>query len=350
MRSGGAERLVVELAKRHRKAGMEVEVALMDATPTPMLVELTRAGVPVHELGNGYRQMWNPLLLFRIRKLIKVGRYDIVHTHNTPAQLLTFLACHVNGVSYVTTEHNTFNRRRVNRLWKYLDSRMYAFYDKVVTVGDTVRDRLLENLGPKFDPAKVAVVPNGVDLLRFRHVDKLWRPGDGEFRLLMAANFREQKDQATLIRAMTLLPSNVKLILAGEGETMSACRKLSIDLGVADKVEFPGQCGDIPSLLADTHVAVLSSRYEGMPMFLLEAMAAGVPIVASNVEGIKELLAGNGLLFEKGDEKEFARIILELMRKEGLYNSFSRNSMRSIHRFDINLTASNYKKIYKNLK
>lgn len=119
----------------------------------------------------------------------------------------------------------------------------------------------------------------------------------------MAARFNEQKDQHTLLRALARVPAGLQLDFAGSGPSLEACRALAHRLGVADRVAFLGDRHDVPDLLARAQGFVLSTHYEGLPLSIMEAMRAGLPVVATRVSGIpEEVLDGEtGLLVPHRD-------------------------------------------------
>ena len=121
LRTGGAERVVVDLAKQFRESGDDVAILLLDGTRTPMLEEAETAGIEVHALSKGWRAMRNPLLFFPLLRHLRRNRYEVVHTHNTACQMLVALASCIVPLHLVTTEHNTDNRRRRWRGFQAVD-------------------------------------------------------------------------------------------------------------------------------------------------------------------------------------------------------------------------------------
>lgn len=362
LRSGGAERLLTELLPRLRGDGREVAVLVMDGTETDFMRQLRAQGIRVMALGHGYRQMRNPLLVFKLRRALK--GYDIVHTHNTACQLLVAMAAR-RGQVLVTTEHNATNRRRGHKWLRGVDQWMYSRYRMVICVSESTEQGLRE-----WCPgARTTVISNGIDLERFagREIhhggtedtegyetqtngnhNKQFSPCLRGERIVvsMVAGFRKQKDHATLLRAMALLPAGVELWLAGEGETMAEMQALAQELGVMDRVKFLGRCEDIPAILKQSDIAVLSSHYEGQPMSLIEAMAAGLPVVASDVAGIHETVGDAGILVPHGDAEALAEAIRRLSENEGLRKELSEKSQRRAEDFSIDATVTGYLDVY----
>ncbi len=104
----------------------------------------------------------------------------------------------------------------------------------------------------------------------------------------MVARFTDFKDHGVLLRAFARVPEGIRLKLVGDGETLDAARKLAEDLGIRGRVEFKGSRGDVPEILAQSDIFVLASKTETLPISILEAMRAGLPVVASDVGGVSE--------------------------------------------------------------
>ena len=138
---------------------------------------------------------------------------------------------------------------------------------------------------------------------------------DGDFVLVYAAEFSPRKNQAMLIRALPLLPERVRLLLPGQGALLEECRTLARTLGVADRVVFPGQVGQMGPLYALADAAVSASRSEGLPFNVMEAMHAGLPVAATRVKGHTDLLTDGvtGLLYPYDDEAAFAVSVKRLL-------------------------------------
>ena len=356
LRTGGAERLVCDLLPRFRDAGHEVSLLLLDGTRTPLYGELAAAGVRIDALSEGWRAMRNPLLLFPLVRYLKKHPADIIHTHNTSCQLLAAAASRRLPLTLVTTEHNTDNRRRDWEWFRPADRWMYRRYRRIICVGEETRSRLLERLGREFSD-RTQVVRNGIDLDRFTTArpDPAIRELPG-YKITMAAAFRAQKDHATLIRAMALLPENYRLLLAGGAETredrrtLENCRALVRELRLEERVRFLGLYPDIPGLLAASDAVVLSSNYEGgTPLAVLEGMAAGAPVIASDGDGIRELVEGCGLLFPRGDAQALSQRIRSVCEDPSSAEPLRERCRSRAGQFSISRTAAAYLEIYNNI-
>ena len=351
LRMGGAERLVADMLPRLRSRGHRVELLLFDGTRTPLFEQLERQGIAIHTLGRGVLQMWNPLHLFRLKKYLRNRRYDIVHTHNTPCQLLTAMAAPKAAPLLVTTEHNTTNRRRNWAWFDKIERMMYGKYRHIACVSRRTKENLERKLGAAFDAADISVVENGIDLSRFltARADMALRTPDERDKkiVVMVAAFRPQKDQPTLIRAMRHLPDDYRLWLVGEGPEQSACRRLAEKAALTDRVRFLGVRSDVPELLAASDVVVLSSHYEGMSLASIEGMASGKPFIASDVDGLCDTVADAAPLFPHEDSRQLAGLVRQLCEDLTLYESVASRCREKALGFDIETVVDKYEKVYK---
>lgn len=185
----------------------------------------------------------------------------------------------------------------------------------------------------------------GVDFSRFDGVDPASRRelrsqlgiSEGAFVLLYAAEFSNRKSQSDLIRAMTALPEQTVLILAGDGMLRERCMEEAKALNVAHRVIFPGYIKDLPRWYAMADVAVSSSRSEGLPFNVMEAMYSGLPVVASAVKGHEDLIEQgvNGMLYPYGDSAACAEQITALIRDPDFCKALGRQGKKSVEAYGL---------------
>ncbi len=350
LRTGGAERLMTELLPGLVAAGHDVELLVMDGTATPFTAALRQAGIAVHSLSEGPGAMHNPLLAMRLRAFLKRGRYDIVHTHNTPCQILA-AAVAPGGCILATTEHNTTNRRRAMPLLRAADARMYRRYKAIVACSPAVGAALNRYLPET--AAKTHVIENGVNLRAFAGAQPaadIAARFPGKKTIVMAAAFRPQKDHATMLAALELLPEEeFSLVLAGDGESRPQVEQLIRDHGLEERVLMAGNRGDMPEVMAAAWVNVLATHHEGLPLSAIEAMASGKPFVGTDVPGLREAITPGALTVEHASPESLARAILGLDADAGLYSSVAQACAERSRDFDIAHTIEGYNTLYKNL-
>lgn len=344
LRTGGAEKLIVDLTPRLQGDGFQVDVALFDDADTPFRRRLVDTGTYVIGLGHS---PYSPVCLWRLARIM--GRYDIVHTHNTSPQLFAALAGLVHRrVRLVTTEHNTSNRRRAWKWYRHVDRWMYDRYDTVICISAKARENLERYLGRT--KAHVVLVNNGVDVSAFEHAapNPDIREGSHRFVAVMVAGFREQKDQDTLIRAMSLLPEDgYEAWLVGDGVRREALEALVARLGLGTRVRFFGVRSDVASILHTADAVVMSSHYEGLSLSSIEGMAAGKPFLASDVDGLHDITEGAGLLFPEGDAEALAQALRHLNEHPAEARDVAKRCLERARNFDIGHMITAYENIYK---
>lgn len=310
----GATQVAVDLCRAaQRGQGMEVLLALRRKPSTdPVRVDALRGeGLDVKVVPG-----WShAATIWALRRLALEWRPDILVAHGFSEHLWGRYAGLLAGVPHlVHVEHNS--RERYTR-WR-LAQALWLARRSAATVGVSlgVRDHLLD-LG--FPADRCIAIPNGVELARFRAApSQPWQARDEA--ILMASRFGRQKDHATLVRALALLRAKgvaPRLSLAGGGKQRQrkATEALVRELGLGEQVQFLGQVADMPALLARQQIFVLSTHYEGMPLALVEAMAAGCACIGSDVVGVREVISHGrtGLLVPEGDAQALADALATLL-------------------------------------
>ncbi len=344
LHTGGAEHLMVDLLPQLNKGGDVAELLLFDGTETPFFEEIRSKGVVIHKLCMG-GNVYNPANIFRLTKYMR--QYDLIHTHNTACQLFAPMARMLSSKKplLVTTEHNATNRRRGKRWLKPLDRWMYRQYNAIICIADQTKTNLEAYIGPQ---KKIRTIYNGVDTGRFVMPVKDIT-GQQQFTITMVAGFRPQKDQDTLIRAMSHLPENYTLQLVGDGERRPILEQLIADLNLQDRVKMPGIRTDIPQILENSHIVALSSHWEGLSLSSIEGMASGRPFIASDVDGLREIVDGSGLLFPEGDDRQAAALIHNLCTDPSEYRSVAERCQAKAKEYDISKMARSYLELYRSI-
>lgn len=348
MGTGGAEKLLLEAMPFYTKQAFTNDVLLLKGKSYPFLTELRKQDISVFDLGNG--SLYNPLLIFKIIAHIK--SYDVVHVHLFPSLYWVGLAKKIAFFKgkLIYTEHSTSNRRRDKWLFKMLDKWIYKEYSKIVCITTEVAENIKKHLGWNTSD-KFQVIENGVNLSKIQTAQPYatadFFPHEPEAKIIIQiARFFPPKDHATLIKALALLPKNVKLLLVGDGVLKSEAEQLVNDLKLQDRVQFLGVRLDVHQLLKTADIGVLSSAYEGMSLSGIEGMASSKPFIASNVPGLAEMVRGAGLLFEFGNPEALAGHIKKLLADTDFYNAVAASCQVKAATFDIAKMANQYTALY----
>ena len=343
LRTGGAESLLTDLVPLLNNDRFTVDVLVFDGMRTSFMRKLEGKGVKVMALGSDH----NVYRLANVRKLIPIiKQYDLVHTHNTACQLFVAMAKKLSMAKckLITTEHSTDNRRRHIKWLKPVDLWMYHQYDAIISISDIATKMLQNYIGQDF---RIYTIPNGINVGAYYEAEpyQVYRL-DGHVIITMVAAFRVGKQQEVLIRALKYLPDNYSVWLVGDGVRRHECEHIAESLGLNGRVKFWGVRTDVPRLLKTSDVVVMSTHYEGMSLSNIEGMASGKPFVASNVNGIREITEGAGVLFEENNDQQLAQIILRLMGDKAYHDEVVEKCLTRAREFDISKTAQGYLSVY----
>lgn len=166
LRTGGAEKLMVDLLPGLRQRGIDVSICLFDGINTPFKQKLREFQIPIFELGECC-SVYNPILILKLRCLLKKHKFEVIHTHNTSPQLFTALASIGLNVRLCTTEHNTTNRRRGSVFWRIIDKWMYSRYANIICISKKTEENLRDEIGDAYS-TKIVTINNGIDISQFR--------------------------------------------------------------------------------------------------------------------------------------------------------------------------------------
>ncbi|MGG5502302.1 glycosyltransferase [Myroides odoratimimus] len=347
--TGGAEKLLVESLPVFRKNNVDIDIALLNGKVTPFYNVVKDFGYNrIYNLYNG--SVYNPITILRLVPILK--KYGVVHVHLFPAQYYVVIA-KVLGFSkckLIFTEHSTSNRRLQNRRLRWIEKIVYSFYKKVISITPEVQSELKEKLN--LPDNKLTVIENGVNIANIESAESYSRENLGynedDRIILMVAGFRREKDHDTLIRCLSILPLNYKLLLVGDGERRKELETLVEFLRLEERIKFLGVRTDVYNLMKMVDISVLSSHWEGFGLVAVEAMSAGKPVIASKVQGLEQVVEGGGLLFTKGDEIDLKNKILELEENE-YYHEISKSCVVKAKKYDINNTVSKLISLYEKI-
>jgi len=280
---------------------------------------LTRLVAPLHPLKD-------LLALFQLSRFIRNFRPGLIHAHSSKAGLLARLAARYYRIPCVFTAHGWAFSEGVSRLRKWIAMPLEWLAGRlganIIAVSKFDYDLAL-HYGIS-DPGHLRAITNGIP-------DDVGRahPGSGGTPVIaMVARFNRQKDHMTLLRALSQVRAPFRLWLIGDGPLLEQSRAWVAQLGLTGRTEFLGDCASVRQLLTSAHVFALISRYEGLPISILEAMCAGLPIVATDTGGVSEAVrqGWNGLLVGRASENTLRDALESLLYDPGLRASFGKRS------------------------
>jgi glycosyltransferase involved in cell wall biosynthesis len=333
---GGAQTYVSSLLPA---VAEQFDVTVAAHGPGPVREAARAAGVRFVALEH-VRRAINPfqdlLGLVELIRLIRREQPDILHASSSKAGVLGRLAAWIAGVPIrIFTVHG----------WAFaayggLTGRLYLWADRIVRPLTTLvicvstRERELGIRARACVPGRSVVVHNAVDVRAFRRAAGRGEPP----HVIAVGRFAYPKDYGTLVQALAAVESDYRATLVGEGPARPTVLSDVRDRGLSARIELVGNREDVPELLADADLFVLSSRSEGLPVSVLEAMAAGLPVVATDVGGVSELVLDGetGLLVPPADATALAEAVEGLLRDRELRRRFGVSARSRVEQdFDV---------------
>jgi glycosyltransferase involved in cell wall biosynthesis len=316
--TGGAERVLMQTVRRLDARRFTSQIVSLRPRG-PLSADAERLGVEVTHLG-----MWRragPLTLWKLTHLLRRARVQIVHAYLYDASLAVRIAGRVAGVPVVLTSTRASLGYLPGVAW-WVDRLTARWCDRVIAVSASTAKFVVEV--ERIPREKVVVISNGVDLQRFRPTDgaaarrALGIPSDA-FVVACVGRLHELKGQRELLDALALMRGQrpgLVCLFAGTGPDRLYLEARVRDLGLENICRFLGPVEQVETVYAAADVAVLPSRFEGMPNTVLEAMAMARPVVATAVDGSTELVRSGdtGTLVPRGDVRALATGLLALAR------------------------------------
>jgi len=350
--SGGAEKLLTDVLPKMKEQGHEVAVAISNGE---LNVETYEVVLQSHEIEviNYKSSFYNPLLIFKMIKTLRKGKYDIVHAHLFPSQYWLAFASFFKPkhTRLVKTEHAIFNERHKYAILKPLEKLIYSRYAVTIGITPLVKENLEKWIGLK----NVVVIANGVNLNKvFEGREQAFKEPmsmfhQDKFNILMTGRFDGvQKDQNSLILAASYLDKDVHLYFAGEGPFMELTIAYAASLDMENNTHFLGMRTDIYQLMASVDMNVLSTNHEGLSGVALESMASGKPFLGSRVGGVMDIVPDDSFLFPSKNPEALAKKIKELKENEAQRYLLVNKASKHIQQFDISNMVSNSLKLYTN--
>lgn len=347
----GAERLLVDVLKHGSPAFRYSVVCLVRGGA--LVGELEAAGVPVTVLGR--RGRFDPSLLVRLVRWLRTERPSVLHTHLFTADAWGRTAAWLARVPLVYSTIHSTNLWK-SRLHRQVDRLLARVSTRVIACSTEVGERLVAHDG--LPRERVVVVPNGIDLRRFGSVER------GGVRaelgiaetvpvLAVVGRLHEAKGHADLFAALEEVrheTRDFRCLVIGSGDLREALEADVRQRGLTEQVRFLGQRADVPRLLAASDAMVIPSRWEGLPIALLEAMAMRRAVVATAVGGIPDVIADgeNGLLVPPGDRAALARALARLLGDADLRRRLGTAAGALVRRrYDVAGTAAAYEALYR---
>jgi len=329
---GGAQKIIYQLASTVSEDGYNHSIcSLLQSGPYEKIMR--DEGIDLTVLNSKRRSIiLFPLfvydlffLLKGLVNIVKKKQIDVLHAHLPDSSLIAIVIGWLTNTPVVLTVHNNFSlpsKRKAplrDAVRTFVTNTIFKRADYIIAVGNDIRDSLFKVLGNK---VAIKTVYNGVDYLRYANPEKLdslqfrqsLSVSDDARLVSMIGRLEKQKGHVYLIDAVAQLKEkypDVVFLLVGDGELKEQLVEQAQRLKIADNILFLGNRDDVPAVLGVSDLFVLPSIYEGIPLVILEAMAAGLPVVATNIAGTRELIKPgvDGVLAETENSEDIARAI-----------------------------------------
>lgn len=352
---GGAERLLVEFARCAPENEIDLHVVSLLDQKRQLIPPIEESGATVCCIGvRGLRQIrWVPALLAAIRR----HEPDVVHTHSPALAPVVRIAARIGLLGrprplVVTTDHNTWDTYRgatqlANRLTAPLD-------DVAIAVSNEVRS----SISPQRLRGRVQFIRHGVDLgaIRTASAERASIRASlgveaGEVVVVTVANYRAQKNYPNLLAAAALATTrmeNLRFVVVGQGPLASTVEAEHRRLGLGDRMLILGFRPDAHRVMAACDIFSLASDYEGLPVALMEALALGLPVVATSVGGVAETVSPqSGRLVPPRDSRALADALVEVASDGALRAQLSAGALAASEQFDSRVTAAAISSLYR---
>ncbi|MFZ4405660.1 MAG: glycosyltransferase family 4 protein [Pseudobdellovibrionaceae bacterium] len=328
---GGAENHLLALAQSQKKDGHEVHIAYLKGNHE---LKTAFSDLQISTYFLNITQLANYLSIFELKSLIKTLSPQIIHAHMPPSELICRFALIGNSkIPFIISKHND------ERFAPYIKNTLLLNWvakraSNIICISNAVKRYFSNNLS-RSNQIKLNVIYYGIEISKFSDaISASDLKFDQYFTIGTISRLTKQKSLDTLVKVFSdfkkIRPQS-KLIIVGSGEQEKYLKDLTSQLEISNDVIWTGRRADIPQVLKCFDVFALTSIYEGFGLVLLEAMSAGVPIIASNISAIPEVLNNGecGLLFESQNEDALLRGLVQL-QDQSLRHKLTANALNRV--------------------
>ncbi|MGE5237358.1 MAG: glycosyltransferase [Chloroflexota bacterium] len=319
--------------------------------------EMERLGVEVIALNRVRYSRFSPGIIMELYRVMKERGIHVLRTHKYRSNFYGRVAAFLARVPVViASEHNIYQDKELRVTRRVVNKVLSLVCDKIVAVSEAIREDIVRY--DRVAPSKVIIVRNGVDVAKFkaegsyRDIRKEFGIDRNDFLIGFVGRLVSNKSLPNLVRAFSALRAKawpVTLLIVGEGSMMEELKSMARQDRVTDSVIFTGIRRDIPDILSALDVFVLPSVNEGLPNALLEAMAMGKAVVASEVAGVPEVVEPGvtGVLVPMEDHSALEKALSRLFEDRGLAACLGRAAREAVEKeYSINATAARWHTLY----
>lgn len=342
--AGGAEKMVSQLAAGIDEAQFETKVFCVYGQPQGNYLEeaLHQRGVPIHYIGK--KKGFSLSAIVKLFRALDRFSPDVVHTH-LYACVYTALWPVIRKKPFLHTFH-TLPEVENKRLVRHLLTTNLIRRGKMtpVAISESTRKMIADYYGISADI--VPMVCNPVNVGNFSGKQAA---DDGIFRFVTVGRLSGVKNQQMMLRSFGAFLTkgyDAKLQLLGRGEEEENLKALAQELGIQDRVEFVGYVSNVEDYLVNAQVFLLSSHYEAQPLSILEAMAAGLPVISTDVGGVSDIVTDNGILIPADDAAAMTLAMERLYTQPAVRQEMAACAEKNVQKFDLHHTVEGYQQLY----
>jgi len=347
---GGAEKLLLYYLKNLDRQKYSIYVCCFRDKPDDLITEMSECA-EVHNLK--IKNKFNPLIVLDILRIINEIEPDIIHTHLFQPRVFATIAHIFNNRSVIITQKHSLVNPKKHNIFILFEMISIWMNKKVIAISESVKKSLMKY---EFIPSnKIFVLPNCIDYNAFNNTKKIDFLTNKQ-RIVIGTVGRLEKVKGIrylLLSMKTVLTKfpNARLDIVGDGSQANELVELSKNLGISNSVKFFGKFANVIPFFNEMDIFVLPSTLEGFGIVLLEAMAAGVPVIASDVDGIKEVIFNEetGILVPPKNPEAISKAIIKLIEDPQLVKKLVENGLKRAQLFDVHEHVSKLDRLYKNL-
>lgn len=342
--NGGAENMVAHLVSHLDLSRVMVQVFCIYGKPQENHLEneVCSHGVKIVYIGKDLGFSLNAVL--RLYRELSRFSPDIVHTH-LMACMYTAPWISLHKVKMLHTLHSIPQAENNYKIREIITGFLYKT-KKAIPVAISAENQKLIADYYKLGKESIEVIGNPVITKKYYHKNIYNKNG---IVLITVGRLSKEKNQIMMIHVLAEVVKeyhNIRLIIVGDGKERGYLEQEAANLGVKKNIEFVGKVVDVENYLCNADIFLLSSLYEGVPLSILEAMAAGLPIVSTNVGGIKDIVTDNGVLVPPNDVNKMKEAIIELIQKPEFRQELGKRSLINVAKYDASNIAKEYTKLY----
>ena len=286
--------------------------------------------------------------IFKIIKYVKNNKIDVIHTHGTPSNIVGIICKLVCKCKFIVTIHSDldydFSGNKL-KIYKIVEKMTCRFSDQIVTVSKDLSNKLsLRNI-----KNEINIIHNGIKA----NVTSIERKTKNVFTFLFVGRLSEVKNIELLLDGMNYLKTKLysfECFIVGDGEQKERLMEITDNYGLVDCVHFVGFKDDVSSYMKKADLLLVTSRMEGIPLVIIEAFANKLPVLASRVGGIKEIITDelNGILFDVNNPSEFYQKLEEIIKEQKNLNMVRENAYEDYcEKWNIECMIQKYILLYK---